>query len=104
MNNAEINVAIAKALGAKQCPIHLGYECCGNQLQDYATDLNAMAQVESTLSDKDSESYYWRLVEILFGHINAFRFISASSRHRAEAFLRFKGLWKESDNRPCDPA
>lgn len=107
MTDEAINIAIAEACGARQCPIHHGWECCGQIVRNYVADLNAMAQAEDALKDDDERLKYSHELACTCTpkDNNAYRsnlqwalvwtWIRATARNRAEAWLRTKGLWKE---------
>ena len=98
MTNEEINEAIAKHTGWKQCD-------CGNKdclawfrkeswepefAPLFATDLNAMHEAENSLTTSQMTTmsqYLHRQLGMLWGF--------ATASHRAEAFLRTIGKWKE---------
>lgn len=64
----------------------------------YANDLNAMHEVELSLSGGDAtrQSFRWHLWN-RYGDLGIDRRAPchATARQRAEAFLRVKGLWKD---------
>jgi hypothetical protein len=107
MTDEQINKAIAKALGLKieieritrrgnpdQNRVQLWclIEPHGwRRLPNYCNDLNAMHEVEGTLSDAVFERYYLAL----YDSTGSTRWpVSATARQRAEAFLRTLGKWK----------
>ena len=99
MNKKKQYIAIAKACG---------YTLSGGRVEwwtdkdgvhdeppDYLNDLNAMHDVEKTLSRPLWDSYISELHELI-GHNHIERYaISASAAQRAEAFLRTLNLWEE---------
>jgi hypothetical protein len=82
MTDEQINRAIAEACG---CP-----QCCASVPPDFCNDLNAMHQVESTLS----EDQMWRMARDIERNPDRWYF-RATARERAEAFLRALGKWEE---------
>ena len=101
MTNEEINEAIAKHTGWKQCD-------CGNKdclawfrkeswepefAPLFATDLNAMHEAEKMLTSEQVTSYVYSL-ESMNERWSTPAFATASQR--AEAFLRTIGKWKEA--------
>ena len=62
----------------------------------YTECLNACAEFERTLPDKERMSYGKQLQRVLLtsAEENAW-LISATARQRCEAFLRVKGMWRE---------
>lgn len=112
MTDQEINIAIAEACGWVSIrytgPLEglRGVSPNDNKLHnihDYTTDLNAMHEAEKTLSvmwnkTKDgceANAYIRILHEVVGGVPNCFNHHCATARHRAEAFLRTIGKWKE---------
>ena len=53
----------------------------------YDTDLNAMHEVEKTLTDKEYANYAYKLCTLQPGRCNP-------AEQRAETYLKVKGLWK----------
>ena len=80
MTNDQINWAITEAIGADP-----HWKCA----EDYCNDLNAMHQAEHTLTYVQLCRYIDLLIE--FSPEAAV----ATSRQRAEAFLRTLGKWEE---------
>ena len=87
---------------------HLGRDIAGiggrfrGHVPDYLNDLNAMREVEKTLTEAERADYRERLMDgtledICDLDIDAayWVLIHATAAQRAEAFLRAKGLWKE---------
>jgi hypothetical protein len=94
MTDEQINIAIAEACGWKGNLIDRDME--GNlwprDIPSYCNDLNAMHEVEGTLSDAVFERYYLAL----YDSTGSTRWpVSATARQRAEAFLRTLGKWEE---------
>lgn len=108
MTNEEINEAIAKHTGWKQCD-------CGNKdclawfrkeswepefAPLFATNLNAMHDAEEMLTDDQWVEYRENIRTVVLGPV---RYVSqwckadihSTARQRAEAFLRTVGNWKE---------
>ncbi len=77
MSDDQINAAISQLCGWSA---------------DYCTDLNAMHEAEKTLTDDQREVFYPRN---LGAWQSPFNVIYATSRQRAEAFLRVMGKWEE---------
>jgi hypothetical protein len=92
MTDTEINVAIAKALGARKdvdtahwiLKGHLHY-----LLPNYTEDLNHMHEAEKMLTEKQWIFYGTNLDVVVFPQIHA------SARERATAFLKTLGLWED---------
>jgi hypothetical protein len=68
-------------------------------IPDFFNDLNAMKSAEDSMPDDEFfgllfDTNYWNTFE---GMLTGGRLISASAALRAEAFGRFKGLWKEGE-------
>lgn len=121
MTDKEINIAIAEACGwqwrvgiyqncrglfhpddeylkscecTKEQMVNLPISSdCAKRVPDYCNDLNAMHEAENTLNEEQKEKYFFNLM-CVFG--NWPKAIQANARHRAEAFLRALGKWKES--------
>jgi hypothetical protein len=100
MSNDQINAEIAKACGwtgvnashrSGKAP---NADYVGSEfIPDYCADLNAMHQVESLLSAIDLGVMAIWVARILPKEAEWFH---ASARQRAEAFLRMRGLWEDS--------
>jgi hypothetical protein len=99
MTDDQINAAIAYACGWKEIdglsakglmgkpPEAL---CSFNYIPNYCKDLNAMQKAEDELTFEDWELYCDELGGSLRGYARA------TSRQRAEAFLRTLGKWEEA--------
>lgn len=93
MTDAEINIAIVKALGLPGCPPW------------FTNDLNATAEMEKVLSDSQVIEYNEYLYKITVPVEKLFRkgrsypadgfLFHATAKQRAEAFLRTINKWKE---------
>lgn len=100
MNDSEQITAIAEWVGKKRCPIHLGFECCGQTVPDYLRDLAAMWTVEELLltrslnaqNDELWVNYTFNLIWLCGG---ATIFFHATAAQRAEALLKTIGRWKD---------
>ncbi len=112
MTDEQINAAIAKACGwtnvtaghrSGKAPEadYVGYEFYPN----YCADLNAMHEAEKVLTIQQKANDYEILLETVtrrgksgmtFG-LAAYLFCHATSRQRAEAFLRTLGKWEEGE-------
>ena len=109
MTDAQINQAIAKALGWRQedgvwmWTVNM-IDCTSPKLWDWCTDLNAMHDAESMLQRKGTEfsQILLELVSEAAGlglqyAYGAFAHVHATARQRAEAFLRTLGKWEEGE-------
>jgi hypothetical protein len=70
------------------------------ELPDYLTDLNAMAEAEKHLLKVHAQPYIRNLARIAAQEhlenddcIHQFRYVTATATQRAEAFLRTLNLW-----------
>jgi hypothetical protein len=94
MTDDEINVAIAEACGRKRRPDGDWYPDNGSAgtqaIRDYCTDLNAMHEAESILT----EDQLWRMAREIERNDEEWYF-RATARQRAEAFLRTLGNWED---------
>jgi hypothetical protein len=100
MTDEQINAAIAEACGwenvgryPKSRNVWVGKHAGRLQeVPDYCTDLNAMAEAEKVLdSDELFKGYYLALYDIT----QSTRWpICATAKQRAEAFLRTLGKWE----------
>jgi hypothetical protein len=118
MSDAQINIAIAEALGWKKCrlsikgagggtraltaygiPPNRNYEAdCPN----YCNDLNAMHEAEAEESVDLDWIKYWEILEDITGSRTFDKFIcedcrsmlSPTARQRAETFLKTLGKWE----------
>jgi hypothetical protein len=97
MTDEQINAAIAKACGWAHTNIE------PHAYPNYCTDLNAMHEVEKVLTIQQKANDYEILLETVtrrgksgmtFG-LAAYLFCHATSRQRAEAFLKTLGKWEE---------
>jgi hypothetical protein len=100
MNANEQITAIAKACGWKYQwdggDREYWYDKGGKRIQDFnpnnvLNDLNAMHEVEKTLSIK-CEEYLSTLDALTYTH---FDYVTATAAQRAEAFLKTLNLWTE---------
>ena len=95
MTNDQINAAIAEACGwadkPRRMPDGLWYY---GHCPDYCGDLNAMHEAEKVLTD-DQFKWYTHWVEKLMPETKYRCYLCATARHRAEAFVRSLGKWKE---------
>lgn len=71
-------------------------------LPDYLNDLNAMHEVEKTLSDEQWREYIVKLARVIAGakrnekvSVPTSILISAIAAQRSEAFLRTLNLWED---------
>lgn len=112
MTDQEINIAIAEVNNQEgywcpQCqslcvPSEVtfderhDYPGCGCQVgtRDYCNDLNAMHEAEKQL--KNNPVYADELYAVTPVSSREWRFIHATARQRAEAFLRTIGKWKDA--------
>lgn len=93
MSPTEINKAIAGACG--KYPNEYGVY----QLADYHGSLDAMALARQTLKPAHQFHYERALRDVLerdSGLGTIFEVANATAAQHAEAFLRAKGLWKET--------
>ncbi len=118
MTDQQINEAIALALGWRYEPRQLkvanipiednfpwinpqNERCRGPHVPNYCADLNAMHEVEKTLTDEQFQEYYERLYCAACAtpssdmYIYKRAWISAKASVRAEHLLRTIGKWKE---------
>jgi hypothetical protein len=104
MTDEQINAAIHTALGNPLgCPRCNDPECAYNSGVNYSGDLNAMREAEKRLDHEQKLDFADRLLLSLCGDNSAadlseyFDLLHASSRERAEAFLRTLGKWEEGE-------
>ena len=100
MTNEQINRAIAEACGwSMEDGVWVwtadGIDCTYYELWDWANDLNAMHEAEKTLTDIQCVFFRTYLRERLEDHPASLYVWHATSRQRAEAFLRVLGKWEE---------
>ena len=95
MTDDEINASVAEACGWTKVNIKHrsgkspGATYVGTQfIPNYCNDLNAMHEVEKTLTAKGFEDYLMELFYFIHEPI------LATARQRAEAFLRTIGKWE----------
>lgn len=130
MTNKQINLAIVQLqIGKYSCArcdkpatvVKYGCAFCGEfcaeaagdftleggaaMIPDYAGDLNAMHELESTLSNHEKLLYYQELVDIFdrnpdgshrFGSVVYWETLHASAVKRAQAYLTIFGKWQQS--------
>ncbi len=118
-------VAIAEACGwtsyphePKKCFNPDGLSCYWSDAPDFLNDLNACAQFEATLTEREGFDYVWILAQLCNPNEfaedqsirsrsscdswleepihEAFKTACAKPAMRCEAFLRVKGLWEEA--------
>ena len=97
MTDEQINAAIAEACGwRKEDGVWMwtanGIDRTCWELWDWCTDLNAMHEAESTLTDDQ----LWRMAREIERNDEQWYF-RATARQRAEAFLRTLGKWEEGE-------
>ena len=97
MTDEQINAAIAEACGWKGNLIDRDME--GNlwpsEPPNYCTDLNAMHEAERVLSKAQWEDFVQHLANEWINVSDAWKDVChATSRQRAEAFLRTLGKWE----------
>ena len=87
MEDNEINTAI-----------HDEIDGGSSVIRDYCNELDAMHEAENEINTVQQMAYVSALTNIREGMgLNLFtHLVHATSRQRAESFLRVKGLWKES--------
>ena len=104
MSEEEINIAIAEYRGwqilepevHRAFTYHWAIEPDGSKsiLSDCCNDLNAMREVEMTLSNEIYEEYWNQLIFVCMNEGEE-RMNSASAKLRAKAFVITIGKWKE---------
>ena len=104
MSEEEINIAIAEYRGwqilepevHRAFTYHWAIEPDGSKsiLPDYCNDLNAMREVEMTLSNEIYEEYWNQLIFVCMNEGEE-RMNSASAKLRAKAFVKTIGKWEE---------
>ena len=103
MTDQEINKTIAEVCGWKEVEPWLnGDRCfefkqsvCGYRIEDlpdYCNSLDAIHEVEKTLTSIEQEEY-WDFLWNLTG--SEFELCHANARQRAEAFLKTVGKWEK---------
>ena len=107
MTPEEQRIAIAEACGwSRFTPDTIQYTAQRSDgkwgvIPDFLNDLNACAEMEKSLTDDEYDRFYNFLRESII-HTKIFvneerrAITSSSALQRSEAFLRAKGLWKES--------
>lgn len=116
MTKEQINIAIAESLGWHHFIINDEYGndralrpgeefvmgCFFTDIPNYTTDLNAMYEIEKSITDPRKMLDY-------FNHLSryndpdarsiqdSFNIITATAAQRAEAYLRTIGKWNEKD-------
>ncbi len=98
MTPERINIAIAESVGWRLVTFSAGagWVCPNTKVlcsttHDYCNDLNAMHEVEATLSHIDLTEHWFRLEEMRGTKGAAY----ATALQRAEAYLRVIGKWEE---------
>lgn len=94
-------IAVATACGWKPHPDGIHYykgdsvPFTGKALPNYLTDLNAMHEVEQTLTTEQRRLYANEVLpDVMHEHFLS-ELIFATASQRAEAFLRTLDLWKD---------
>jgi hypothetical protein len=86
MTEQQINAAITEAIDADP-----HWKCA----KDYCTDLNAMHEAEKVLTGLNCHAFCDALLDIVADSPDhLWEVLTASSRQRAEAFLRTLGKWE----------
>lgn len=93
MSDDEINLAIEEACGWDHNPVN-----CGGS--DFCSDLNAMHEAESILTEKQKRTFAFILAQVLDTSPNVdlgdqFLNIHATAKQRAEALRRTLGKLEE---------
>lgn len=117
MNEEQINLAIAEVRGWRNIRGQDDIDAVGNVmagvwwfgkpphggddtlLPDHCNDLNAMHEVEETLDDQQYTAFSDYLYDAECQRqkdTKKWRWLSATARQRAEAFLRTIGKWEEA--------
>jgi hypothetical protein len=107
MNPEQQRVAIAEACGLTNVApmivknvkyegddITVGIWSDDGWVPQYLNDLNAMHDVEKTLTDKAHEEFRLNLYEVIGDDSRLI--VSSTATQRAEAFLRTIGKWEEA--------
>jgi hypothetical protein len=106
MNPEDQNKAICQAIEKEYHKPTEAELASGSYYQyepDFTTDLNLMAQVESTLKTYDQIREYCSHLEKIVCRVHSGLFlhpwveIRASAAQKSEAFLRTLGLWTDTD-------
>jgi hypothetical protein len=114
MTPEQQRTAIAEACGWELVGTLRGYPPYANKnrslafpphtIPDYINDLNAMHEAEKSLTTTDHQNaYYANIAEIAWGCEETrdrqvvFNQLTSTAAHRAEAFLRTIGKWKDSE-------
>ena len=99
MTDEQINRAIAEACGWNNKPVvrtNGKGSVWVTEWPDYCSDLNAMHEAEKSISNDLWQCYFNQLARVTKAEQSDDRvFFCATARHRAEAFLRVMGKWKE---------
>ena len=100
MTDAQINQAIAEACGivGKSGEIYKTPDGWVGNCPQFCTDLNAMAEAEKTLTKEQVREYQCYMYDMaceVSATQGKWMPYSATSRYRAEAFLRALGKWEE---------
>ncbi len=98
MSPEKQRIAIAEVCGWSKADAKRGYTLSQftEQVPDYLNDLNAMHEVEKSISNELWDCFYNQLARITKAEQSDDRgFFCATARQRAEAFLRVMGKWEE---------
>jgi len=110
MSDEQINISIAEACGwksigrawVKRVIIQDAWESPSGEirtLRNYCNDLNAMHEAVKTLQQNLKPRYFSCLCTVVSGAISLNGYsaaIEATSRQRAEAFLKTIGKWEDA--------
>jgi hypothetical protein len=107
MTNKQINAEIAEVCGWTDIFEHpefglMGVESethgCRTAIENYTHDLNAMHEAEKTLTGLNCHAFCeWLLDIVADSPDHLWEVLTASSRQRAEAFLKTLGKWEEAE-------
>lgn len=116
MTTQQINIAIAESLGWHHFIINDEYGndralrpgqefsmgCIFTDIPNYTADLNAMHEVEKTLSLDERDKYYshlWNICDKMhrMASVGGWLVPTATALQRAEVYLRTIGKWNEKD-------
>jgi hypothetical protein len=104
MTEQQIDTAIAEACGwtielsILQSGLEVVRDGKRKPLPDYCNDLNAMHEAEKVLTGLNCHAFCDALLDIVADSPDhLWEVLTASSRQRAEAFLRTLGKWEEAE-------
>ena len=95
LTDEEIRIKVAEAHGTMRWSYALPTKCIGASVPNYPEDLNACAEFEAKLTDKEWDVYSAEIVSLTLwdrATDTVKRILQATARQRCLAYLKTKGI------------